>query len=159
MMFFSYSFRPFVRLAVSGAGAACLVLFTTLGVGATEAQVTVKPYDAEFDAQERSRIHKERQRAEAKYKEDQADCYQRFAVNSCLRDVRRSRRVVVDDLRRQEIVLNDAKRAADVQEQKQRVEQRQTERQQQEVERQQQQIERERSRAAPRSNAPATQSR
>lgn len=152
MMFFSSPFRFSVGLAVLHVGAACLVLFAALGVSAAEEPSISKPYDAEFDAQERSRIHKARQQVEAKYKEDQADCYQRFAVNSCLRDARRSRRVVVDDLRRQEIILNDAKRVAETQAQKQRVEQRQTKRQQQEVER-------ERSRATPRSNAPAPQSR
>ncbi|MGJ4749009.1 hypothetical protein ACQV5M_21785, partial [Leptospira sp. SA-E8] len=90
MMFFSRSFRFFVRLAALRMGAVCLILSTALGVGAAETPLTDKPYDAEHDAQERSRIHKARQQAEAKYKEDQADCYQRFAVNSCLHDARRS---------------------------------------------------------------------
>ena len=79
--------------------------------GLTGAQQSTA-YDAEFDARERARIAAERSQAMAGYEQDQADCYQRFAVNDCLREVRQRRRVVVEELRRQEIVLNDQRRAA-----------------------------------------------
>lgn len=85
-------------------------------------------YDPAFDARERERIAAERDQALQRYGSDEADCYQRFAVNDCLRDVRRQRRVALEELRRQEIILNDAQRAAITAEQQRRVEQRQAER-------------------------------
>ena len=85
-------------------------------------------YDPAFDARERERIAAERDQVLQRYGSDEADCYQRFAVNDCLRDVRRQRRVALEELRRQEIILNDAQRAAITAEQQRRVEQRQAER-------------------------------
>jgi hypothetical protein len=34
-------------------------------------------------------------------------CYQKFAVNDCLRSVRAQKRKIMDDLRRQEVLVND----------------------------------------------------
>lgn len=59
---------------------------------------------------ERARIEADRGRAQTNFEKDQASCYQRFAVNDCLREVKVRRRAVLEELRRQEIILNDADR-------------------------------------------------
>ncbi len=100
----------------------CLCL---LGVAQAQLPAT---YDPAFDARERARIDAERAAAQQAYGQEEADCYQRFAVNDCLREVRKRRRVTLEELRRQEIVLNDARRAAAAAEQVRRVEQRSAER-------------------------------
>lgn len=67
-------------------------------------------------AAERARIEAERSSAQVRFENEEASCYQRFAVNDCLREVRVRRRAVLEELRRQEIILNDAdrkKRAAE----------------------------------------------
>ncbi len=69
--------------------------------------------DAQLDARaqsERERIAKEREAIEARYAQDRAACYSRFAVNDCLTDRRRERRVQVEELGRQEAAINDAER-------------------------------------------------
>lgn len=124
-----------------------------------EEGVTPAPFDAEHDARERARIKHERERVEAQYKESLADCYQRFAVNACLRDARRARRVVIDRLRGEEIVLDDAKRLAEAQAQKQRIEARQAERARQEAVREQEDAARARGRGQPRGDVPASSGR
>lgn len=62
------------------------------------------------DAAERQRIAAERARVEAEFEQAQKACYARFAVNDCIDDARAKRREVMSDLRRQELVLNDAER-------------------------------------------------
>jgi len=72
------------------------------------------------EAAERARIGKEREAAEAKYKDAQRTCRAKFAVNDCLDNARREHLKVVGELKRQERVLNDAdrkKRAAEAQRQ------------------------------------------
>lgn len=160
--FFSFfSIRaPGQALRVMAVGLAALVLCVDAAQAQTPAPAPDPvPYDAEHDARERSRIKHEREQVAAEYKEAQADCYQRFAVNACLRDARRARRVVIDRLRGEEIVLDDAKRLAEVESQKQRVEARRAERAQQEAAREQQEAARARGRAQPRDNAPAPSGR
>ena len=56
---------------------------------------------------ERLRIATERNQYEATFAQAERDCYRRFAVSDCLREARQVRRAGLDDLRRQEIVLND----------------------------------------------------
>jgi hypothetical protein len=68
-------------------------------------------YDPVADARERARIESERQMAQASLARDEEACYQRFAVNDCLREVRKRRRALLEELRRQEIILDDARRA------------------------------------------------
>lgn len=65
---------------------------------------------AEADAAEKSRIDTERKAAEARYDQQRAVCYQKFAVQDCINDARRKRRAQVDDLNRQEAIINDAER-------------------------------------------------
>ena len=69
-------------------------------------------YSPEVDLRERARIQAERQAAQESYGQEEAYCYQRFAVNDCLREVRKRKRVTLEELRRQEVILNDDRRAA-----------------------------------------------
>jgi hypothetical protein len=76
---------------------------------------TAQPAQVEDDAflqaeRERERIAQVRQQEEARFAGQEAACYQRFAVNDCLREVRVRRRAVLEDLRRQEVLINDAER-------------------------------------------------
>lgn len=64
---------------------------------------------ATLEAQ-RARIEQDRKREEARYAREEAACYQRFAVNDCLREIRVRRRATFEDLKRQETTLNDAER-------------------------------------------------
>ena len=60
--------------------------------------------------QERLRIERLRLEYEAIDQQAQAACYQKFAVTDCLRAARAKKRVILDDLRRQEVILNDLDR-------------------------------------------------
>lgn len=62
------------------------------------------------EAAERARIASERTRIEAEFEQANKACYQKFAVNDCISDARAKRRELLADLRRQELVLNDADR-------------------------------------------------
>jgi hypothetical protein len=62
------------------------------------------------DAAERERIRETRNREQALFVAQEAQCYKRFAVNDCLIEVRARKREVLGDLRRQEISLNDTLR-------------------------------------------------
>lgn len=62
------------------------------------------------EAAERARIASERTRIEAEFEQANKACYQKFAVNDCIADARAKRRELLADLRRQELVLNDADR-------------------------------------------------
>lgn len=58
----------------------------------------------------REQLQQERQRVEQEQAQHMRDCWQRFAVNDCLRDVRRQKRVLLDPLRTQELSLNAQER-------------------------------------------------
>lgn len=59
---------------------------------------------------ERTRISAERAGHEAVYQQAERLCYSRFAVSDCLRGARQERRLAMDELRRQELLLNDMER-------------------------------------------------
>ena len=63
---------------------------------------------------ERVRIQAERGAGEARFIEQEAACYAKFAVTDCLQEVRSQRRHLNDDLRRQTVVLNDMERSKKV---------------------------------------------
>jgi colicin import membrane protein len=91
---------------------ACFI--ATLGVLAgaqPAAQQPAVPAEAprSIDA-DRARINEDRARLEAGFLAEDAECYKKFAVNSCLGKVNERRREVMGDLRRQEILLNDEER-------------------------------------------------
>lgn len=88
-------------------------LFATLSglAGAqTGAQMTAPAAPPRTIDAERARISAERARLEAGFLAEDAACYKRFAVNSCLEEVNTRRREAMADLRRQEISLNDEER-------------------------------------------------
>jgi colicin import membrane protein len=85
---------------------AALFLFALLGTG-VGAQTAVLP--ANPDA-ERARIAAERARLATEFLTEDAACYQRFFVNSCLDDVNDRRRESLATLRTQEILLNEQER-------------------------------------------------
>ncbi|MBH2018286.1 MAG: hypothetical protein I8H91_01725 [Burkholderiales bacterium] len=58
----------------------------------------------------RTAISAERSRLEAGFLTEDAACYKKFAVNSCLDKVNSRRREAMADLRQQEILLNDEER-------------------------------------------------
>jgi colicin import membrane protein len=62
------------------------------------------------EAAERVRIQQERETLLTWVAQAERDCYQRFAVNDCLADVRSTRRAELASLRRQEVALDDARR-------------------------------------------------
>ena len=62
------------------------------------------------DQAERERIRQTRASQQALFMSQEAQCYARFAVNDCLIEIRARRRVILGDLRRQEISLNDVQR-------------------------------------------------
>jgi colicin import membrane protein len=92
--------------------AACFLATAGVLAGAQPAvQQPAAPAEAprSIDA-ERARINAERARLEAGFLAEDAECYKKFAVNSCLGKVNERRREVMGDLRRQEILLNDEER-------------------------------------------------
>lgn len=62
-------------------------------------------------AAERAQLQTERQSVEQAHRARQRDCWQHFAVNPCLSEVRRSRRAALDPIRARELALNAQERA------------------------------------------------
>ena len=65
---------------------------------------------AEDAAAQHERINAQRQAIEQRYDAERAQCYQKSAVQDCLNESRRRRRVQTDELNRQETALNDIER-------------------------------------------------
>jgi hypothetical protein len=61
-------------------------------------------------AAERAAIRSERAEVEARFRQAEADCRQRFAVSGCLSEAEAQKRTALDSLRRRELVLDDAQR-------------------------------------------------
>ena len=59
---------------------------------------------------QRAAIGAESNRLESGFLSEDAACYEKFAVNSCLENVNSRRRAAMAELKRQEIMLNDAQR-------------------------------------------------
>ncbi len=72
---------------------------------------------------EHQRIAAERTQIAQRFAQEEAACYQKFAVNDCLNASRTQRRTGLADLRRQEILLNDTERKRKGAQQMQRMEQ------------------------------------
>ena len=82
---------------------------------ATAAVPLVAQTDAEQalelrEAQQREWIGQTRLQTNAQFRLREIACYQRFAVNDCLNQSRRAEREIMADLRRQEVLINDARR-------------------------------------------------
>ncbi|CDS49129.1 Translation initiation factor 2 (IF-2; GTPase) [Polaromonas sp. CG9_12] len=91
------------------------LLFTIGGFAASQIG-PVNVQTADIDAQ-RVAIATERNRLEAGFMSEDAACYKKFAVNNCLENVNARRRAVMANLRRQEILLNDAERKSKAEQQ------------------------------------------
>lgn len=59
---------------------------------------------------EHERINAERAALQKNVAVEEAACYQNFVVNACLADLRAKRRLALTELKRQELILNDAER-------------------------------------------------
>ena len=93
--------RPLVWLPV----VALAVFFMT--AAAAQPSTTAQPVQAQG---ERERIKQQRLHHEAMFSEAERACFLRFAVNDCLRQARKERRLALGELRRQELALNDLER-------------------------------------------------
>lgn len=112
----------------------CLASLFLLGLLlGSNVQAQDSPEEARFQ-QQHEQIEQERRRQEGLYAQQEAACYQRFAVNDCLREVRARRRVVMEDLRRQDILVSDEQRKLKGQEELRRLEERRSEQALQEAE-------------------------
>ena len=90
-----------------------LVLFLfccSLSLSAAMAQSPAQEKDS--NALERSKIAAERARLEAGFQAEEAACKSRFAVNACLQEIRPRRNAAMADLRRQDLLINEAERKA-----------------------------------------------
>ena len=74
---------------------------------------------------ERERLQRERAAIEQTHDARKRDCWQRFAVNDCLREVRRSQHAALDPIRQQELQLNAQERAWRVQQRDERLREKQ----------------------------------
>ncbi|MBC7603763.1 MAG: hypothetical protein H7255_14035 [Ramlibacter sp.] len=80
--------------------AACLILLPIASMAAGEADVSA----------ERARIGAARAKVEGEFKEAEKACYKKFAVTDCIDEARVKRRDALSDVRRQELIINDAER-------------------------------------------------
>lgn len=90
-----------------------LAVLPLLAHAQPQAAASASASDAAFRdelARERARIRQEREAAERRFAERERACQLRFAVNDCVHEARQQRRDVLADLRRQDILLNDAER-------------------------------------------------
>ena len=86
-----------------------LVFLSTLAAASVWAQSAATSGNLDFNS-ERARIATERAALESRSKAEQAACYQKFAVEDCLSDIRQRNRKLTDDLKRQEAAINDIQR-------------------------------------------------
>lgn len=87
------------------------LILTMVQLAAVAQTVELAPQALDVGA-ERARIGRERAASEAVYAASERVCYSRFAVSDCLSDARKVKRLTTDELRRQELVLNDMERQA-----------------------------------------------
>ncbi|WP_280155621.1 hypothetical protein [Piscinibacter sp. XHJ-5] len=66
--------------------------------------------DVQAERAERDRIAAERAGVEATFGERERACRERFVVTSCLEDARRDRRQALENLRQQQVILDEAQR-------------------------------------------------
>jgi hypothetical protein len=94
------------------------VLLVLLGPAWVFAQSPLPVAEVQVDMEAaRGQIQAQRSREEERFSQEEAACQARFAVTRCQHEVRVRQREVLDQLRRQEIALNDAQRQRKAQEQ------------------------------------------
>lgn len=74
--------------------------------------VDALPADTDIPA-ERARVASARAEVEQRFAQQELQCWQRFAVNDCLRDARQQRRRDLAELRRKDLQLNALQRQRD----------------------------------------------
>ena len=84
----------------------CLSFLGLLSASA-QSQPLISAPPLAYEAQ-RARIKEERGQAQAQFDAAAVLCYQKFAVNDCLREARNVRRDLMADLRKQSLALRDA---------------------------------------------------
>jgi len=88
-------------------------LFLLLFAAGLALPVVAQPADDLLAAavdREQQRINTERVALEAKFDAEEALCYKKFFVNSCLNDIKPQRREAMTELRQREVALGDQKR-------------------------------------------------
>lgn len=91
-----------------------LLLCLCVGASVLSAAAQQPGPDGEVPARiaaERQRLDSERSAIEQRHDTLMRECWQRFAVNDCLREVRRQRHAALDPLRAEELELNAQERA------------------------------------------------
>jgi len=88
---------------------------------------------------DRQMIASQRSAAESAFQHDKTVCDSKFAVFDCLREARSKRRGVLDELRRQDLLLNDMERQAKGMDALQRIQENTSEQRQQQALQQEQQ--------------------
>lgn len=91
-----------------------IFVLVCLVVSSLQAQAVPEPLSATPLQLQEERLHIERVRTQllAEAELANAACYQKFAVFDCQRNIRVKNRRVLDELRRQELRLNDLERRA-----------------------------------------------
>ena len=89
----------------------CLCLLWATWALAQPAFVKTSEEVPEHISAERERLQHEREAVGLRHDERMRECWQRFAVNNCLREVRRSRYAGLDPIRARELELNTQERA------------------------------------------------
>lgn len=77
-------------------------------------------------ARQKRALQSEREAILAQYAQQQADCWQKFAVNACLQEARRTRRQALAPIRQQELDLNAQERLWRTEQREQRLQDKQT---------------------------------
>jgi hypothetical protein len=85
-----------------------LAFFFTLTSTLLSAQSLVG--EPEFIRVQREAIAQDRQAVMTAFTQNAKACWQKFAVNDCLRDARKTRRAALEPLRQQDLVLNTQER-------------------------------------------------
>lgn len=110
------------------------ILSCLIGLGGLAGAQTISQDEQSASVRESQRraINAERSKLEADFLTQEALCYKKFAVNSCLGKLNTSRRKVMAELRRQEVQLNDEERSAKGSAQLRRIEEKSSAEKQQE---------------------------
>ena len=85
----------------------CLLIYLGVLNAPVQSQPLISPPPLAYEAQ-RARVEDERGQAQAQFDAAAVLCYQKFAVNDCLREARNVRRDLMADLRKQSLALRDA---------------------------------------------------
>lgn len=109
----------------------CLGSFQALAQLAPTTPAEDVPLDEQ--AKERARVADKRSQLEARFAAEEVACQAKFFVNACLNNIRPRQREALADLRRQDILLDDAERKRKAAEQLEKIEEKGSEQRKQEA--------------------------